>query len=126
MRLTATRTTTFDAAHFLPAHPGKCARMHGHTYKVEVTVVRGDNQWYDPDTGMVLDFGDLARVLDETLKEFDHGILNDHIGLPTAEVLAATLVTRIAPELPKGILLDRVRVWETPESFVEVDCAPRQ
>lgn len=120
MKVTATKRATFDAAHFLPGHPGKCARFHGHTYTVEVTVRREDGR-HDLETGMVADFGDLSELLRGILAGYDHGVLNDSLANPTAEVLAGVLFREVELRLPKGIHVDRLRVWETPDCFVEVD-----
>ena len=74
----------FDAAHRLPMVPPghKCGRLHGHTYRVLVTVdgpVRGD--------GFVIDFADVKAIVDPLIKQFDHYYLNDIPGLenPTVE-----------------------------------------
>lgn len=119
MRLTATRIKTFDAAHFLPGHPGKCARMHGHTYRVEFTVERRGG--VDPETGMVLDFGDLDAIAQQVLSRFDHHLLNDSFDRPTAEVIAVALAADFNGMLLKGMRVCRLRLWETPDCFVEVD-----
>ena len=55
-----------DSAHYLPGH-GKCGRVHGHTYKIEV-VVEGEVR----ENGMVIDFYDLKKGIKETLQEYDH------------------------------------------------------
>ena len=49
------RRFDFEAAHRLPRHPGKCRELHGHSYRLVVAVERP----VDPDSGMVIDFGDL-------------------------------------------------------------------
>lgn len=94
------REFTFEAAHRLPHVPEghKCARLHGHSFRVEVHV-RGP---LDPTLGWVMDFADLKaawRPLDEAL---DHQYLNEIPGLenPTSEVLARWLWARLAPVLP--------------------------
>lgn len=68
------RSVEFDMAHRLPNHDGKCRRLHGHRYKVEV-VIEGDHTTNPPgtsDEGMVLDFSAVDRVLDIFVKRFDH------------------------------------------------------
>jgi 6-pyruvoyltetrahydropterin/6-carboxytetrahydropterin synthase len=94
------REFTFEAAHRLPHVPEghKCARLHGHSFRVEVHV-RGP---LDPTLGWVMDFAELKaawRPLHETL---DHHYLNDVPGLenPTSEVLARWLWARLAPSVP--------------------------
>ncbi len=119
MRVTATKRATFDAAHSLPRHPGKCARLHGHTYTVEVSV-RRESGGFDSETGMVADFGDLSAALQRVLSRYDHGLLNDHLENPTAEVLAGTILRQLAHELPEDVYVERLRLWETPDCSVEV------
>jgi 6-pyruvoyltetrahydropterin/6-carboxytetrahydropterin synthase len=94
------REFTFEAAHRLPHVPAghKCARLHGHSFRVAVHV-RGP---LDPTLGWVMDFADLKaawRPLDEAL---DHRYLNDVAGLenPTSEVLARWIWARLRPALP--------------------------
>jgi len=65
---------TFDAAHQLPSHDGKCARLHGHTYAVEVTLsgpVRSPDGY--PDESMVVDFYQVSKVFKDTIEALcDH------------------------------------------------------
>lgn len=113
-----TKSFTFDAAHYLPNVPDnhKCHRMHGHTYTVKVHI-RGE---VDPDTGWIIDFGDIKeawRLLDERL---DHRLLNDVEGLenPTAENLAAWIWRSLTLRNPAGseAQVAAVEVAETPSS----------
>lgn len=77
-----TKSFRFEAAHRLPEHAGKCARLHGHSYILEVTV-RGPV--LEPQ-GMVVDFEDITlAVKREVLERLDHTFLNDLIPNPTAE-----------------------------------------
>lgn len=111
----AFRQFSFEAAHRLPKvaadHP--CSRLHGHSYRVEVHV----SAPVDPSTGMVLDFGDLAAVVDPVLGRLDHQTLNDVEGLsnPTSEHLAMWLWDQLGDHLP----LAKVVVRETARSGVE-------
>ncbi|HEX6779115.1 MAG TPA: 6-carboxytetrahydropterin synthase QueD, partial [Ktedonobacterales bacterium] len=79
---------TFEAAHRLPnVPPGhKCARLHGHSFRVEVHV-RGP---VDPETGWVMDFGDIKETFQPYYDQLDHNYLNEIAGLsnPTSEHLA--------------------------------------
>jgi 6-pyruvoyltetrahydropterin/6-carboxytetrahydropterin synthase len=106
------RRFEFQASHVLPRHPGKCRRLHGHTYFLEVWC-EGE---VDPETGMVLDFGDLrAEVEARVLSRVDHVHLNDLLENPTAENLAAWALARLREgQLP----VREVRLWETPSCFV--------
>lgn len=105
----------FEAAHFLPGVPEghKCRRMHGHSYRVKVTV-RGTP---DPVTGMVLDFAELTRVCGPVIDSLDHRVLNEIPGLenPTAENLAVWLWGRFHGTVP-GLV--RIEVLETANSGV--------
>ena len=101
---------TFEAAHRLPhAPPGhKCARLHGHSFRVAVHV-RGS---LHPRAGWVMDFGDIKSVMKPLIDQLDHYYLNDIEGLdnPTSERLAVWIWDRLKPELP---LLSEVVVHET-------------
>jgi 6-pyruvoyltetrahydropterin/6-carboxytetrahydropterin synthase len=101
----------FEAAHRLPFVPAehKCARLHGHSYRV-VVLVEGA---VSPDTGMVLDFGDISAAFKPIIEQhLDHRCLNDVDGLenPTSENLARWIWERLAPSLPG---LATVEVHET-------------
>ena len=113
MRALVTRSFAFEAAHQLPWHQGKCRRLHGHTYRLEVSVEAPLD-----DNGVVLDFADLAAVVDaEVVDRYDHRYLNDLLDNPTAELLAAEVWKRLEAA---GLHLARLRLWETPESSVEL------
>ena len=80
--------THFSAAHCLKGYRGECARMHGHTWKVTVTIAGMEQD----DVGMVVDFKTVSAVLDEIIEPFDHQTLNE-VGVfrdinPTAENIA--------------------------------------
>ena len=113
MRTRLERSYRFEAAHFLPKVPArhKCARMHGHSYLIEV-VIEGE---VDPDRGWVMDFADIDEHVMPLVKTLDHHVLNEIDGLanPTSELLAIWCWQRIAPSLPA---LVEVVVSETPTS----------
>jgi 6-pyruvoyltetrahydropterin/6-carboxytetrahydropterin synthase len=104
------REFTFEAAHRLPSVPAghKCARLHGHSYRVEVHVT-GE---VGADSGWVLDFAEVAQACRPVREQLDHYYLNDIPGLenPTSEVLARWIWDRLAPGLPG---LSAVLVRET-------------
>ena len=106
---------TFEAAHRLPNVPDghKCARLHGHSYRVAVHVEAD----VDRVTGMVIDFADLRRAFGPVRDVLDHYYLNDIAGLenPTSENIASWIWERLAGELP----LSRVVIRETCTSGVE-------
>ncbi|HET6632064.1 MAG TPA: 6-carboxytetrahydropterin synthase QueD [Rhodanobacteraceae bacterium] len=101
---------TLEAAHRLPNVPAghKCARLHGHSFRIEVHV-RGEPQ---PETGWVLDFAEIKAAFQPLHEQLDHHYLNDIEGLanPTSEQLAIWLWQRLQPALPQ---LCRVVVHET-------------
>jgi 6-pyruvoyltetrahydropterin/6-carboxytetrahydropterin synthase len=101
------REFTFEAAHRLPKVPAghKCARLHGHSYRVEVQV-SGE---VDADTGWVLDFADLSEAFRPVREQLDHYYLNDIDGLqnPTSEVLARWIWDRLAAALPLSAVVVR-------------------
>ncbi|AGK58017.1 hypothetical protein HYPDE_31713 [Hyphomicrobium denitrificans 1NES1] len=111
-----TATYSFEAAHFLPKVPEghKCRRLHGHNYRVDVTVAGGLDA-----RGFVLDYAELDAVVQPIIDELDHRCLNDIPGLdnPTSEILALWLRDRIAK---KAGAKPTIRVWETPRYLVEV------
>jgi len=113
MRVRVTRSFSFEAAHELPWHPGKCKRLHGHSYRGEVTV-----EGPLDDNGVVLDFDDVKQVLRaEVVDRYDHQFLNDFLPNPTAELLAVDMWERL---VAAGLHVVRLRLWETPDSSVEL------
>ena len=98
---------------------GRLAVPHGHNYTLDVTV-RGP---IDPQTGMVVDLGELKRIVTEAVVErFDHADLNaDPLFLgrvPTTENVAVAVWELLAPKLGAERLA-RVRVWEDPTLYVD-------
>jgi 6-pyruvoyltetrahydropterin/6-carboxytetrahydropterin synthase len=103
----------FEAAHVLPHHPGKCARLHGHSYRLEVAV-RGPLQSEGPARGMIEDFDAIKRVVRQCVVDvLDHQHLNELIENPTAEQIAMWVWTRLDGQLPG---LDEIVLWETATS----------
>ena len=101
---------TFEAAHRLPNVPSghKCARLHGHSFQVRLTVTGP----LDPHLGWVIDFADIKQAFAPLMAALDHRYLNDIEGLenPTSEVLARWIWVRLKPDLG---LLSAVEVRET-------------
>jgi len=121
-----TKTFGFEAAHHLPGHSGKCARPHGHSYKLEVTV-RGPirDEPGASDDGMVLDFGDLATLVRvAVIERLDHYDLNTILPTrTTAENLAHWIWEALPAAGLPAALLYRVRLWETESGYVEITAA---
>jgi len=118
MNVTLVHEFRFEAAHRLPKVPPghKCARLHGHSFRVELAVAGP----VDPGTGWFIDYQllyDAWTPLDSLL---DHNYLNELPGLenPTSELLAAWVWERIKPALPS---LVRVTVFETCEARCEYE-----
>ncbi len=109
---------TFDSAHHLHAYEGKCKNLHGHTYRVQFGVVGIPNA-----IGIVIDFGDIKEIWKKHLEpQLDHQYLNE--SLPKMNTSAENLVYWIYKEmekhLPKNVLLEFVRLYETPTCYAEI------
>lgn len=103
----------FASAHQLREYKGKCENLHGHNWQVMVRV-RGEKL----DTlGMLMDFGDLKKLLKRSMDYLDHRFLNetppfDTIN-PTSENLAKHLYEELGKGLPAGVEVHDVTVWES-------------
>ncbi len=132
---TVTKTIKFDAAHVLTNHQGLCKNLHGHTYRVDVSVTQAE----DDSSDMVIDFKDLKRIAAEVVCErFDHAfiyntesegereiaeVVERHgmrtVAIPfrsTAENLAKLFFGELKSRIPG---LSAVKVWETADSCAE-------
>ena len=109
----------FDAAHYLRDYGGKCENLHGHRFKVVVSLkVKKLNK-----IGLAYDFTELKRRLNEVLDRFDHTSLSevppfDKIN-PSSENIAREIYERLKKHFPEGVVLSSVEVWESPESRVK-------
>jgi 6-pyruvoyltetrahydropterin/6-carboxytetrahydropterin synthase len=114
MRTRLERTYRFEAAHFLPKVPPghKCARMHGHSYQVDVAI-EGE---IGAESGWLMDFSDIDEHVMPLIKKLDHNVLNEIEDLvnPTSELLAVWLWKRLAATLRSRLV--EVIVSETPTS----------
>jgi 6-pyruvoyltetrahydropterin/6-carboxytetrahydropterin synthase len=99
-----------DCAHHLPAHP-KCGVLHGHTYKVEISIEGETRQ------GMILDFADLKRLVRSVLAEYDHRNWNDFIAYPTVENICQLIHERLKAKVEFPFTL---RVWEGEGKWAEI------
>ena len=107
-----TKEFVFDAAHFLPFYEGKCENLHGHTYKMHVTVQAEK----DETCGMAFDFVILKKAVKESVVDlWDHQLINDHIENPSAENMAEFAWNALQK---KDIPLYEIKIWETPTSSV--------
>ena len=117
MKMRLSRTFKFDAAHKLVDYPGKCARIHGHTYTLIVTIEG------EPDkTGMIMDFFDIKNVVEQKITaKLDHTYLNDFYDQPTLENVAADIFRSLAKMFDTDhVRLYSVKLCEGDKSCVEV------
>ena len=110
----------FDAAHALRGYQGKCENLHGHRYRVAVTISASQLN----ELGLAYDFTELKKQTAAVLDRFDHTFLNevppfDTIN-PSAENIAATIFGEIKSRIAgAAVLIARVEVWESPTSRAE-------
>ena len=102
----------FAAAHRLPFYDGPCNRMHGHNYKLFVTVTGP----VDPHSGMVIDFVTIRDLVEKKIfAKADHRCFNDFLENPTAELIAKWAWDELEPALPG---MSEVRLFETDDCMV--------
>jgi 6-pyruvoyltetrahydropterin/6-carboxytetrahydropterin synthase len=105
--------TDFSAAHAIRGYAGRCSRLHGHNFKVEVVVKGGQLDAI----GMLVDFVELKRHIHALLEEYDHTNLNDHeafrVSNPTAENIALFTFERLQESLPGQVAVHAVTIFET-------------
>jgi 6-pyruvoyltetrahydropterin/6-carboxytetrahydropterin synthase len=136
-----TREFTFEMAHVLFNYDGPCRNVHGHSYRLFVTIagvpVRDSS---NPKNGMVIDFTDLKSiVMREIVNIFDHAVvlssdfdrikremMDQTFGntvvvdyQPTCENLVADFAGRIGKHLPAGTMLHNLKLYETAKSYAE-------
>ncbi len=137
-----TKEFSFEAAHALEGYDGACREIHGHSYRLFVTV-RGEpiSELSHPKCGMVMDFGDLKRIVNEQIvSRLDHAFVmrrsaqSCHIEeslrslfsnvvlvdyQPTCENMLKDFATRIKSQLPQQVELFSLKLHETATSFAE-------
>jgi 6-pyruvoyltetrahydropterin/6-carboxytetrahydropterin synthase len=138
-----TKEFSFEMAHALEGHDGACSRIHGHSYRLWVTVggePSGDAG--SPKQGMVVDFGDLKRIVgEEIIGRFDHAFVVRRTAAnsalveamaahyegvmvvdwqPTSENLVTHFAELLRPRLPAGVTLRAIKLSETATSFAEL------
>lgn len=117
---TLTVVTDFSASHIIPGHPGKCARLHGHNWKVEISV----QATVLDSLGMAVDFADVKSQAKTIIDEVDHRHLNDIPPFdtisPTAENVSAWLYKRLGKVInTEHVTVSAVTLWETDRSRVQ-------
>ena len=116
-----TKLFEFEACHQLPHYDGACHNIHGHSYKLEVTVSgqvsKNEN---DPKCGMIIDFKDLKAIVKSVaVDKYDHSNLNEFFPNPTAEIMVKQIAVDIMSKLPQGVYLMSCKLWETSTSYAE-------
>ncbi len=107
-------TQSFAAAHALRHYKGKCENLHGHNYRVEVTIA---GERVDPLTGMLTDFVEVKQALRDAIARLDHTNLNEtqpfDVLNPSAENIAFHLYTEVQNRIGHAARVSQVKVWET-------------
>ena len=119
--IVVTKLFEFEASHHLPHYDGACHNIHGHSYKLEVTVSgqvsKNEN---DPKCGMIIDFKDLKAIVKSVaVDKYDHSNLNEFFPNPTAEIMVKQIAVDIMSKLPQGVYLMSCKLWETSTSYAE-------
>lgn len=137
-----TKHFDFETGHALYGYDGKCKNVHGHSYKLAVTVIgKPIDDTNNVKLGMVIDFGDLKKIVSEEVVEvFDHATVfnknTPHIELarelksrghsvilvdyqPTSEMMLIDFAEKIKVRLPKGVALHSLKLQETGSSLAE-------
>lgn len=135
-KIRISRQFSFEGAHALQGYDGKCSHIHGHSYRMEVTVTGEPVSEEDsPKKGMVLDFTDLKRIVNQNIIDrFDHALVMSRGAAlateiesaygnvvlvdfqPTSEMLAIYFAGIISKNLPSGLSLYSIKLWETEKS----------
>jgi 6-pyruvoyltetrahydropterin/6-carboxytetrahydropterin synthase len=136
-----TKEFTFEMAHVLWNYDGPCRNVHGHSYRLFVTISgKPVNDVENPKNGMVIDFNDLKQIVRQRIiSVFDHSVVvssdYDKVKIkmftemfgnvvtvdyqPTCENLVGDFAGRLADQLPVGIKLHSLKLYETGTSFAE-------
>ena len=137
-----TKEFTFETGHALYGYDGKCRNVHGHSYKLAVTVIGQPIQGEgEVKLGMVIDFGDLKKIVEEEVVDpFDHATVfnknTPHLELaqelesrghkviladyqPTSENMVIDFASKISAKLPEGLKLHSLRLRETETAYAE-------
>jgi len=118
--ISVTKFFSFSASHKLPHHEGQCKKLHGHNYRLEVTVTGPIND-RGPSQGMIVDFQDLDTIVnDKIISQYDHAHLNDLLINPTAEEMVKEFCRILTTALSyKSVELTNIKLWETEKCYAE-------
>jgi len=137
-----TKSFSFETGHALYGYDGKCRNVHGHSYKLSVTVIGSPiSDKHNVKFGMVIDFSDLKKIVKEEIVDvFDHATVfnknTPHVELakelsnrghnvllvnyqPTSEMMVIDFAEKIKSRLPSTIKLHSLKLQETETSFAE-------
>ena len=134
-----TKIFHFEAAHAIQGYDGACRHIHGHSYKLQVTVAPiHNNDDYIPAPGFVMDFKEIKKlVMQHVINKFDHKLILSESFLssyphhtqqenlvkwpfePTAENMLLYSRSCLAAVLPEEVKLLRLKIWETNNSYAE-------
>lgn len=137
--ITITKEFRFEAAHYLPGYDGLCANIHGHSYRLLVTLTgEALHGAESPKEGMLIDFSILKSLVErDCLLQMDHALIvregswadtalvrdNTKVLIvpfqPTCENLLHYIAGRLAPSLPNTVSLARLRLYETATNYAE-------
>ena len=127
-------SASFDSAHFLAGYQGKCANIHGHRWKVEVSICGGSLQQEGTKRGMLIDFSDLKKAVHDMADSFDHALIYETGSLKETTIAAMNDEGFHVIEVPfrptaenfakhfhelltaKGLHISSVAVYETPDN----------
>ena len=141
-KIRITKQFTFETGHALYGYDGKCKNIHGHSYKLSVTVIGSPiTDTTHAKLGMVIDFGDLKKIVKEDIEDvFDHATIfnqnTPHVELannlkklghktilvdyqPTSENMVIDFAEKIRKRLPDNIQLHSLKLQETETCFAE-------
>lgn len=141
-KIRITKEFTFETGHALYGHDGKCKNIHGHSYKLSVTIIGNPiKNTNDSKYGMIMDFSDLKKIIkEEIVNRFDHATIfnknTPHLELannlksmghnivlvdyqPTSEMLVLDFADKIKKRLPNNIKLFSLKLRETGTCYAE-------
>jgi len=113
---------TWEAAHWLPRHPGKCSRLHGHSYKAKIELEGPVNK----ESQFVLDYGDLTSIVEPIIERWDHRVMNSFVRYSSAENIAVHLADLLRPKLGGELNQLIVAVSETGKTWAVWDSSNRE
>lgn len=136
-----TKEFSFEIAHALWNYDGPCANIHGHSYKLFVTIIGNPvNDEKNPKNGMVIDFGDLKKIVNqEIIYPLDHAIILNRMAIdsitsldnqmfkkqyivnyqPTCENMVIDFAKKLLFKIPKELKLHSIKLHETATSYAE-------